>query len=288
MHRNPVLVRIRSLSDSLRRMFDQAYHGYRYRLPELDHGYGPNVHLLADPVLLSQLARLCVPEVAQPELSTLVRTSYRTMLGMVVANEFPRTPAEVKTRMFQSTERGVWCGDVLDTNARAVTVGIARAGTLPSQVVFETLSSLLRPELVRQDHVYMSRETDEHGCVTGASMSGSKIGGDVDDAIVLLPDPMGATGSSLSKTIELYKAGKAPRKIIGLHLIVTPEFIRRMRSDHPEVVLYAIRLDRGMSSEHVFKTALGADPAAETGLNEVQYIVPGAGGVGELLNNSFV
>lgn len=269
-------------------MPDQAYHGYRYRLPELDHAYGPQVHLLADPVLLSQLARVCMPAVAQPELSILIRDLYRTMLGMAVAHEFPRVPAEVKTRMFESTSRGVWSGDVLDASVRAVTVGIARAGTLPSQVVFETLSSLLRPELVRQDHVYMSRQTDERGCVTGASMSGSKIGGDVDGAIVLLPDPMGATGSSLSKTIELYKAGKAPRKIIGLHLIITPEFIRRLRRDHPDVVLYAIRLDRGMSDERVFHTALGAEPAAETGLNDVQYIVPGAGGVGELLNNSFV
>jgi uracil phosphoribosyltransferase len=73
-----------------------------------------------------------------------------------------------------------------------------------------------------------------------------------------------------------------------LHLIVTPEFIRRMRKDHPEMVIYAIRLDRGMSDEAVFSSGLGAMPDAEAGLNEIQYIVPGAGGVGEILNNSFV
>jgi uracil phosphoribosyltransferase len=71
-------------------------------------------------------------------------------------------------------------------------------------------------------------------------------------------------------------------------LIITPEFIARMRKDHPELVIYALRLDRGMSSDATFSTALGADPAAERGLNEIQYIVPGAGGVGELMNNSFV
>jgi len=271
-------------------MLEHAYHGYHYRLPELPHAYGEGVHLLADPVLLSQLARLCRPEVVQPEITTLVRDIYHSLVRMVVANELPRQRAEVKTRMYESTERAVWSGDLLDESVRAVTVNIARAGSLPSQVVFETLVHLLRPAQVRQDHVYMARVTDDHGVVTGVSLSGSKIGGDVADAFVLLPDPMGATGGSLSKTIALYKADPraAPRRIISLHLIITPEFIRRMRQDHPDVVIYAVRLDRGMSSTAVLQSPLGAQPEAESGLNEIQYIVPGAGGVGEILNNSFV
>jgi uracil phosphoribosyltransferase len=270
-------------------MSEQAYRGYTYRLPELPHAYGPQVHLLADPVLLSQLARLCRPDVFQPEITTLVRDMYHGLVRMVVANELPRELVHVKTRMFDSTERAVWSGDVLDSSVRAVTVNIARAGTLPSQVAFETLVHLLRPEQVRQDHVFMARLTDENGCVTGVSMSGSKIGGDVKDAFVLLPDPMGATGGSLCKTIELYKAsGAAPRKIVSLHLIVTPEFLQRLQKEHPDVAIYAIRLDRGMSSDEVLQSGLGQQPEAETGLNEIQYIVPGAGGVGEILNNSFV
>lgn len=270
-------------------MSETAYRGYSYRLPELRHAYGPNVHLLADPVLLSQLARLCLREVVQPEITTLVRDMYHGLVRMVVANEFPRELAHVKTRMFDDTERAVWTGDVLDSSVRAVTVNIARAGSLPSQVVFETLVHLLRPEQVRQDHVYMARVTDERGCVTGVSLAGSKIGGDVAGAFVLLPDPMGATGGSLSKTIDLYKdGGAAPRKIVSLHLIITPDFVRRMRKDHPDLEIYAIRLDRGMSSDAILQTGLGEQLEHETGLNEVQYIVPGAGGVGEILNNSFV
>jgi uracil phosphoribosyltransferase len=276
-------------------MLEQAYHGYRYQLPELPHAYGDNVHLLADPVLLSQLARLCRPEVVQPEITTLVRDIYHSLVRMVVANELPRQRAQVETRMIESTERAVWSGDVLDEHVRAITVNIARAGSLPSQVCFETLVHLLRPSQVRQDHVYMARVTDDHGVVTGVSLSGSKIGGDAADAFVLLPDPMGATGGSLSRTIALYepaadggKVAARPRKIISLHLIITPEFVRRMRAEHPDVVIYAVRLDRGMSPDDVLRTPLGQRLADESGLNEIQYIVPGAGGVGEILNNSFV
>ncbi|HEX4351349.1 MAG TPA: uracil phosphoribosyltransferase [Polyangiales bacterium] len=270
-------------------MSESAYTDYVYRLPELAHGYGPNVHLLSDPVLLTQLARLCRADVVQPEITRLVRAMYRTLVQLVIANEFPREPTEIQTRMYESTKRAVWNGDVLDSTTRAVTVNIARAGTLPSQVAFETLIELLNPEKVRQDHVFIARVTDERGSVTGVSMSGSKIGGDVDDALVLFPDPMGATGGSLSHTVALYKTAQArPRKLLSLHLIVTPQFIARMQADHPEVSIYAIRLDRGMSSHEILQTGLGERRAEESGLNEVQYIVPGAGGVGELLNNSFV
>ena len=121
-------------------------------------------------------------------------------------------------------------------------------------------------------------------------MRARKLGGDTSGAFVLLPDPMGATGGSLSRTIELYKSEGLPpaRKIISLHLIITPEFIKRLRADHPEAVCYAIRLDRGMSSAAVLASGLGQSIDAESGLNEIQYIVPGAGGLGEILNNSFV
>ena len=271
----------------MREMPERAYHDYRYRLPELPHAYGANVHLLADPVLLSQLARLCMPEVVQPEITMLVRDMYQSLVRMVVANEFPRVSTAIETRMFEATPRAVWRGDVLDRSVRALTVSIARAGTLPSQIVFETLVNLIDPAHVRQDHVYMARVTDEQGRVTGVSMAGSKIGGDAQDAFVLLPDPMGATGGSLSKTIDLYREPSA-RKIISLHLIITPEFITRLAADHPDLVIYAIRLDRGMSEDAVLQTGLGELAAAESGLNEIQYIVPGAGGLGEILNNSFV
>lgn len=270
-------------------MRDRTYEHYDYRLSELEHGYGPNVHLLACPVLLTQLARLCRAETVQPEITWLVRDIYETMVRAVIANELPRTLASVDTRMIRSTPRAVWCGQVLDPTTRVITVDIARAGTMPSQIAFEALLRLLSPKNVRQDHLYMNRVTDLDGVVTGVSLSGSKIGGDVQDAIVLFPDPMGATGGSMSRAAQVYKheLKGTPRRVVTLNLIVTPEFIRRITADHPDMVLYAIRLDRGMSESRILETTLGAMPD-ESGLDAHQYIVPGAGGLGEILNNSEV
>lgn len=271
-------------------MREEAYNAYRYRLSELEHRYGKNVHLLADPVLITQLARLSKPETLQPDITWLVRDLYESLVRTVIANELPLAPTEVKTRMFQATPAGVWSGAVLTPTTKVVSVDIARAGTLPSQIAFEALTRLLHPEAVRQDHLYMNRVTNEAGTVTGVSMSGSKIGGDLKDAVVLFPDPMGATGGSMAHAISLYKGleGGAPKKLIAMHLIVTPEYLRTLRDTHPDVIVYAIRLDRGLSKPEIFKTIPGTQWDEERGLNDKQYIVPGAGGLGEILNNSFV
>ena len=73
-----------------------------------------------------------------------------------------------------------------------------------------------------------------------------------------------------------------------MHLMVTPEAVQRIVNGHPEVRLYAGRLDRGLSPDAVLQTPPGTHPDQERGLNDVQYIVPGAGGMGELLTNSWV
>ena len=88
---------------------------------------------------------------------------------------------------------------------RVVTVGIARAGTMPSQVVYDLLNELLDPAGVRQDHLFMSRQTDAQGRVTGATWHDAKIGRDVEARTLMFPDPMGATGASMisALTIEL-------------------------------------------------------------------------------------
>ena len=271
-------------------MREQAYRSYRHQLSELSHRYGPNVHLMADSVLLTQLARLSRPETLQPDITWLVRDLYESMVRAVIANELPTTQTEVPTRMYASTPEAVWSGAVIDPSTKVITVDIARAGTLPSQVAFEALTRLLDPHSVRQDHLYMNRVTDAHGAVTGVNLSGSKIGGGLERAVVLFPDPMGATGGSMAQAVSIYKQldGGPPQKVIAIHLIVTPEYIARVTKEHPELRVYAIRLDRGLSGADVLKTGLGDRWGEERGLNERQYIVPGAGGLGEILNNSYV
>lgn len=271
-------------------MIDSAYTQSRYRAPQIEHAYGENVHILDDPVAWSLLARACSPDTAQPEFGRLVNMLYRSLAQCVLGAELPREKVDVPTRMAANHREAVYRGVTLDRRARVVTVAIARAGTQPSQTVFDLLNEVLEPECVRQDHLFMSRQTNEAGEVTGAMWHDAKIGRDINGRYVLFPDPMGATGSSMISAIDHYKQSLDgdPAKCIAMHLMITPEYVRNMSKAHPDVIVYALRLDRGLSTDKALSTPPGTHWDEEKGLNDTQYIVPGAGGVGELLNNAWV
>ncbi|AKQ64903.1 Xanthine-guanine phosphoribosyltransferase [Myxococcus hansupus] len=271
-------------------MRDTLYSNVPFKLNEMTHHYGPHVHLVGNPFLLTQLATLCSKGVIQPQINRLVETLYVDLVKTVLNAEFPRKNVSLPTRMIDSTPQGLYQGEVIDPQVRVVTVNIARAGTLPSQVTYDLMNATLDPTVVRQDHIIMSRMIDAAEAVVGSEIGGAKIGGDVDDAFVLFPDPMGATGGSLSTAISLYKkkVPGTPRRIITLNLIVTPEYLRKMTTDHPDVIIYALRLDRGLSPPEVFGTEPGALWEKERGLDDRQYIVPGGGGFGEIMNNAYV
>ena len=261
-----------------------------FHLSEIEHKYGEDVHILHDPFLTTQLARLCSPECTQPTFNALVSMLYTSMIRTVINQEFPRREVAIDTRMKATTERGVFRGRIVDTDTPTVVVDIARAGILPSQVCYDTLNAVLNPARVRQDHLIMARTVDAESRVTGAAISGSKIGGDIEGCTVLFPDPMGATGNSLATAMESYLDADlgTPRRLITLNLIVTPEFIRTLRKVNARVSIYAVRLDRGMSDPDVLATVPGTHWDRESGLDATHYIVPGGGGFGELMNNSWV
>lgn len=256
----------------------------------MEHRYGPQVHILNDVFLTTVLAQLGSPETHQPKLNTLITFLYRRLLETVVNDEFPVRQMELPTRMTSYYAEQKFRGKIIDPLQKVVCVNLARAGTVPSHVCYEHLNYVLQPEGVRQDHVFASRITGPKDQVTGAHLGNAKIGGGIDDAIVLFPDPMGATGNTLVSALNHYKndiKGKA-HKFIALHLIITPEYIKRVTAAHPDLIVYALRLDRGLSSAKALDSVPGTHPDEERGLDDRQYIVPGAGGLGEVLNNSFV
>ncbi|MDE0961283.1 MAG: uracil phosphoribosyltransferase [Planctomycetota bacterium] len=268
---------------------ETAYEDLGEECRGIEHEYGDGVHILADPYSMSLLTELGSPSTVQPRFNDLLDTLYRILLQRAVAQELPRTLVECDTNMKKYTPLGVFRGQVIDRSTRAVTVNVARAGTVPSHICQQILHQVLNPEGVRQDHVIMERIVDESGSVTGAALQGSKIGGDVDGRYLFFADPMGATGSSLLQVIQHYseKVGGTPEGIITAHLIVTPEYVRRMTEAVPGIKIWTVRLDRGASPAEVLGMIPGRD-SRESGLNEVDYIVPGAGGVGEIINNSWI
>jgi uracil phosphoribosyltransferase len=256
---------------------------------EIAHGYGDRVHVLDNVHLLTLLARLGGVEVRHPEMIGLLRTIYRAMLVLVAGRELPSVDAAIPSRMAElHPAEGVYRGPIVDFATEVVVVDVIRAGIVPSQVCFEMLMSLLPDENVRLDHLTMSRISDDEGHVTGVDLSGSKIGGRVDGSILLLPDPMGATGATTIRAVRHYlDHWGRPSRIVAMPMIATPEYLRAVTRELEDVVVYTARLDRGLSRPEVLATPPGTHWDREVGLNESGYIVPGAGGMGEVLNNSW-
>ncbi|MBQ7953770.1 MAG: uracil phosphoribosyltransferase [Clostridia bacterium] len=87
-----------------------------------------------------------------------------------------------------------------------------------------------------------------------------KLPEDIDKRLVVVVDPMLATGGSSVDAIDQIKA-KGATNIKFLCLIAAPEGIEKLASAHPDVQIYCANVDEG--------------------LNENCYIVPGLGDAGD-------
>ena len=87
---------------------------------------------------------------------------------------------------------------------------------------------------------------------------------DLSDKILVITDPMLATGGSVIKATEiLVEAGAILNNIRVLCLVAAPEGIKKVESVYPSVTIYTAAIDRK--------------------LNKVGYIVPGLGDAGDRL-----
>ena len=89
-----------------------------------------------------------------------------------------------------------------------------------------------------------------------------KLPFDIEERIVILVDPMLATGGSASDAIAMLKK-KGCRSIRLMCLVAAPEGVKKVQTDHPDVDIYAAALDEC--------------------LNDHAYIVPGLGDAGDRL-----
>lgn len=89
-----------------------------------------------------------------------------------------------------------------------------------------------------------------------------KLPNDIGERIVIVVDPMLATGGSASDAIFMLKA-KGVNSIRLMCLVAAPEGVAKVQADHPDVDIYAAGLDEC--------------------LNEHAYIVPGLGDAGDRL-----
>jgi uracil phosphoribosyltransferase len=110
--------------------------------------------------------------------------------------------------------------------------------------------------VARVGHIGLYRNEDTHEPVVYYS----KLPEDIDTRMVIVTDPMLATGGSASDALTMLKK-KGCTNIRLMCLVGVPEGIERVQRDHPDIDIYLAAVD-----DH---------------LNENAYIVPGLGDAGD-------
>jgi uracil phosphoribosyltransferase len=142
--------------------------------------------------------------------------------------------------------------DTTELSAEVVLIPVLRAGL----GMVEGIVNLLPDAKVGHIGMYRNHETLKP--ITYFS----KFPQSLSDSIVMVLDPMLATGGSASAAINVIKENGA-RTIKLVSIVGAPEGVARIEKDHPEVQIYLASLDNK--------------------LNEHGYIVPGLGDAGDRL-----
>ncbi len=166
------------------------------------------------------------------------------LITFEVTRDLKTVPKTIETPLCETT--------VYQLEKQVVIIPILRAGL----GMVEGMHNLIPTAKIGHIGLYRDEETLE------PQVYYSKFPVDIENAVVLVVDPMLASGGSASKAIDILKEHHA-KDIRYIGLVGAPEGVERLQKDHPEVDIYLAALD-----DH---------------LNENGYIVPGLGDCGDRL-----
>jgi len=203
-----------------------------------------NVVIFNHPLINHKIAHLRDKNTSMKEFRELIE-EITTLMTFECLREVPTVEIEVETPLEKCTQRVVKDNSV-------VIVPILRAGlgmVNGIHVLFPT---------ARVGHIGMYRDEEtfepcEYYC---------KLPDGIEDKVVVVVDPMLATGGSACDAISLLKK-RGCKDIKFMAVIGAPEGVERVAKAHPDVTVFVSTLDRG--------------------LNENCYILPGLGDAGDRL-----
>jgi len=167
-----------------------------------------------------------------------ILTELTALMVYEITRDFPLREVEVQTPL--EPARGV------DLARPVVLVPILRAGIVMSEGVLSLIPT------ARIGHIGLYRDP--------ASLKPVhyylKLPDNLSEALVIVVDPMLATGGSAAAAVRLVKE-QGGRDVRFLCLVAAPEGVRHFRAAHPNVPVYAAALDRGLDEHGYIRPGLG-------------------------------
>ena len=161
------------------------------------------------------------------------------LMGYEVTRDIPLEDIEIETPICKMTAKKV-------SGRKLAIVTILRAG----MGMVEGLHTLV--PVAKVGHIGLYRNETTHEPVVYYC----KLPEDIQDRMVILTDPMLATGGSASDALHMLKE-RGCTNIRLMCLVAAPEGIERVQRDHPDVDIYVAAIDKCLNADAYIVPGLG-------------------------------
>lgn len=200
------------------------------------------LHIINHPLIQHKLSIMRDKETGSKDFRELLN-EISMLMGYEVTRDLPLVDKEIETPICKMTAKTI-------AGRKLAIVPILRAGL----GLTDGLLTLI--PVAKVGHIGLYRDEQTHQPVEYYC----KLPEDIQERLVIVTDPMLATGGSACDAITMLKK-RGCRNIRLMCLVSVPEGIRKVQTTHPDVDIYVAAVD-----DH---------------LNENAYIVPGLGDAGD-------
>lgn len=200
------------------------------------------LHVINHPMIQHKLSIMRDKETGSKDFRQLLK-EISLLMGYEVTRDIALDEVNIETPICKMVAKQV-------KGRKLAIIPILRAGLGMVEGLLELVP------VARVGHIGLYRNEETHEPVVYYF----KVPEDIDTRMVIVTDPMLATGGSASDAISMLKQ-KGCTNIRLMCLVGVPEGIERVQRDHPDVDIYLAAVD-----DH---------------LNENAYIVPGLGDAGD-------
>lgn len=202
------------------------------------------LHVIDHPMITHKLTLMREKETGAKDFRQLLN-EISMLMGYEITRDLPMEDVIIETPVATMTARRV-------SGKKLAIVPILRAGL----GMVDGLLSLV--PVAKVGHIGLYRDPETHTPVEYYC----KMPPDINERIVIVVDPMLATGGSASDAITMLKK-RGCTNIKLMCLVGAPEGAEKVMADHPDVDIYIAAMDEK--------------------LNEHKYIIPGLGDAGDRL-----
>ncbi len=200
------------------------------------------LHIVDHPLITHKLTIMRKKDTGSKDFRELL-DEIAMLMGYELTRDLPLVDVDIKTPLVPMKAQMV-------AGRKLAVVPILRAG-------LGMVDGLLRlVPVAKVGHIGLYRDPETHKPVEYYC----KLPHDVEERLVILVDPMLATGGSAVDALTMLKA-RGCKNIRFMCLVAAPEGVKAVQDAHPDVDIYTAALD-----DH---------------LNEHAYIVPGLGDAGD-------